>query len=462
MDWESMILEKILAQDLQAADHLLSRHGSGLTNPSAFFYLNGYVQLKKGNLTNAWLWLWRGLESFPEDPVLTYFMRQVSERLNRPDQAAIFKRKSEMQGVSSSHFESRFPLEDLPFQPTKNQTRHHRSYRVLQASIEIANQMNTLSTGLGEHGVVSHTLNYYPYYLNYRSDYEWSLIGQRSTPAINAELRKLSSQLQLFYDVFHFHWGTSLTLDGSDIPVLKTEGKKLIMQHWGTDVRLYSEAVKRNPYVLVKNRNEEQIKRNLQRLSRDISHCVVADLELYDWVKDYYEHVSVIPAMVDLSRYTPCDQMPGNPKPLLVHAPTSASIKGTSYILKAVEALKERYDFDFVAVQGKSHEEAMNIFKKADLIIDQLHIGSYGLFAVETMAMSKPVICWISDDMKERYPQDLPIIVANPDTIRDRIEHVLQNLDMLPEKGQQGRRYAEQHHDMLKNSRQALYLYDSL
>lgn len=462
LDWETIILEKIKMNDFTTADDLLAKHQNDLQHLPVFYYLNGYLHIKKENLTNAWLWLWRGLEFYSDDPVLTYLMQNVYKRFNRPDQAAVYMNKSEPHNHGTDPMVSRFPLEISPIHFPSDTADHQQSPRILQGSIEIANQMHTSSTGLGQYGVISHTLNYYPYYLKYRSDYEWSLIGQRNTPEINALLRKLSYQLQSFYDIFHFHWGTSLTLDGTDIPILKEGGKKLVMQHWGTDVRLYSEAVKRNPYVRVKNRNEDQIKRNLQRLSEQISHCIVSDFELYDWVKDYYDQVSVIPAMVDLSRYIPLKQKHENGKPLIVHAPTSPAIKGTAYILKAVEALQERYDFDFVAVQGKSHEEAMDIFKKADLIIDQLHIGSYGLFAVETMAMAKPVICWISDDMKERYPNDLPIIVANPDTIKDRIEHALKNLDMLPEKGLQGRRYVEQHHDMIKNSRLLLALYESL
>ncbi|WHF46655.1 glycosyltransferase [Bacillus licheniformis] len=102
------------------------------------------------------------------------------------------------------------------------------------------------------------------------------------------------------------------------------------------------------------------------------------------------------------------------------------------------------------------------MYQKADLIIDQLHIGSYGLFAVESMAMGKPVICWISDFMKDHYPSELPLIRANPANITEVIESVLKNRDMLPEIGQKGRKYAEVHHDMVKNSKKTLAVYQSL
>lgn len=69
------------------------------------------------------------------------------------------------------------------------------------------------------------------------------------------------------------------------------------------------------------------------------------------------------------------------------------------------------------------------------------------------MAMGKPVICWISDFMKDHYPSELPLIRANPANITEVIESVLKNRDMLPEIGQKGRKYAEVHHDMVKNSK---------
>jgi glycosyltransferase involved in cell wall biosynthesis len=94
-----------------------------------------------------------------------------------------------------------------------------------------------------------------------------------------------------------------------------------------------------------------------------------------------------------------------------------------------------------------SHYEAKKIYKEADLIIDQLLLGSYGLFSIEAMAMGKPVLTWISDFMKDKYPDDLPIISANPDSIKDKLKNILDNRDMLLEIGKKGRKYVEKYHD---------------
>jgi glycosyltransferase involved in cell wall biosynthesis len=322
--------------------------------------------------------------------------------------------------------------------------------------------MHAISKGLSLHNVASKTLNYYPYYLNYSSDYTWNLLNQRSTPSLNLKLRKLTIELLNNHDLFHFHFGTTLTFDYSDLPLLKTAQKPVIMHHWGSDVRLHSVALRTNPYALVKDNNEEKIIQKLKTLSGSIKHCIIPDYELFPFVKDFYEKVHIIPSMIDLSKYVPKRDQSKNKVPIIVHAPTSPFIKGTKYILEAVEKLKTRHEFQFKLVQGISHEEAKEIYKQADLIIDQLHIGSYGLFSVEAMALGKPVMCWITDEMKKYYSDDLPIISANPDTIKDSLEYILKNLDMLSDVGKNSRIYVEKYHDASVNSLLIRDIYQNL
>lgn len=332
--------------------------------------------------------------------------------------------------------------------------------RVLHGTMEIANQMNTITKGLKNLGVKVHTLNYYPSYLGYKSDYNLNLSSFGNINEVDIETKKLASKMIAENDIFHFHFGTSLTLNHSDLPLLKELNKKVIMQYWGSDVRMYSKAIKLNKYVKVKDMNEDSIKRKLEFISKYIPDCLV-DYELAEYVKGYHSNIHYTRAAVDLNKYKFIKET-NNKKLLIVHAPTAPEYKGTNYILKAVDELKEKYDFNFKLVKGMSHEEAVKIYEKADLIIDQILCGGYGLFAIETMAMGKPVICWIDDFMKEKYPIELPIISANPDNIKEKIEFVIKNKDMLKEIGIQGRKYVEKYHDMNIISKNMLQIYKSL
>lgn len=333
--------------------------------------------------------------------------------------------------------------------------------RVLQGTAECGNQMHALSNGLRSHGVLAHSLNYWPGYHGRSSDYSWPLTKEPKGPLLHEKLRKLAKAFIPAYDIFHFYQFHSLTLDWSDYPLLKEAGKTVIMQHSGNDVRQASVARKLNPYVVV-TQDEYAIKRRLSAMAYHVEHCLVPDKETQLYVRDYYPRVSVIPAMLDLSGYPVDAERKPSERLRIVHAPTADSTKGSRQIAAAIEALKQRYPIDYLLIENMSHEQAKALCRKADLIIDQLCAGSYGMLSVEGMALGKPVICWISDYMTALYPTDLPLIRANPNTIRDVLEDILRNRDSLPERGRCGRAYVEQHHDARQNSREVLNLYQKL
>jgi len=92
------------------------------------------------------------------------------------------------------------------------------------------------------------------------------------------------------------------------------------------------------------------------------------------------------------------------------------------------------------------------MYQGADLVIDQLLAGWYGGFAVEAMALAKPVICYIREDDLKYIPQamraELPIINATPDSIYTVVrEWVTSRRHGLRERGLQSRRYVERWHE---------------
>lgn len=332
--------------------------------------------------------------------------------------------------------------------------------RILHGTIEIANHMHTLTEGLKELGANAKTLNYYPSYLGYKSDYIFNINLFKNANEANMETKKLALKMILENDIFHFHFATSLTLDYWDFHIIKDLNKKIIMHHWGSDVRMVSIAKKINPYVKVKVLDEELIKRRLEFLSRFVDYCVVADQELYCYVKMFYKNVVLIPQAIDTNKYKNVNSdVEKNHGFLIVHAPTHRESKGTSFIINAVQNLEQKYDFEFRLVENVSHEEAKKIYEKADLIIDQVLSAGYGLFALECMAMGKPVICSISDFMKDYYPKELPIISAGPYEIESKLEFILNNKDMLDSIGNKGREYVLKYHDYLVVSKRVLELY---
>jgi len=415
------------------------------------YSMKAIITMMKGITLESEIILKNALEKEPYNEDLLFNISYLMDKKKEDKQALEYFCKARLFNADSN-----VKVEDI----ISNFKSIGNNLRVIQGTIEIADQMHTVTEGLKKIGVSAKTLNYYPSYLEYKSDYIFDINLFKDINKANIETKKLASKIIGENDVFHFHFGTSLTLDYSDLQLLNELGKKVIMQYWGSDVRMYSKAVKMNPYVKVKDINEDGIKRRLELISKYISNCIV-DYELVEYVKDYHSNVHYTTVTIDLKKYNFIKET-HNKKLLIVHAPTAPEFKGTNYILKAIEELKVKYDFDFKLVQGMTHEHAIKIYEQADLIIDQILTGSYGVFAVESMAMGKPVICWISDFMKEKYPKELPIISANPDNIEEKIEYAIKNKDILKDIGIKSRSYAEKYHDMNKISKDIFTIYNKI
>ena len=135
----------------------------------------------------------------------------------------------------------------------------------------------------------------------------------------------------------------------------------------------------------------------------------------------------------------------------IVHAPNHRMFKGTRFIEAAVSELSaEGLAVELVLVERIPNEQALKIYQTADIIVDQVMVGFHGFFALEAMAMSKPVVCFIRDPA--RYLIDVkssPIIYANPDDIKLVLRKwVIASQSERLNRGRQGRSYVEKNYSM--------------
>ncbi len=132
----------------------------------------------------------------------------------------------------------------------------------------------------------------------------------------------------------------------------------------------------------------------------------------------------------------------------VVHAPNHRMFKGTSYLESAIEELKnEGVSIELVMVERVPNAEAIKIYQTADVIFDQCVVGFHGYFALEAMALGKPVMCFIRKP--EEYllhSKECPIINTHVNTLKSDLHFLVKNRDKLPEIGRQGRSYIEKYH----------------
>ena len=321
--------------------------------------------------------------------------------------------------------------------------------KVVHGTMMIANQAPMMVNEMRRLGTTAATFSYYRTYLGYDVDYDYVLADAPDDATRLAATTRIAANAMIEFDVFHFWFNTTFTLDYSDLPMLKNLGAPVFMQHAGSDVRTLDKAKAMNKWAVVKPIPEAAIHQQLSVVSRYIRTAIIGEERLYEYVKDYYDKVHMVPITIDLEQFPLPTEHEQNERPLVVHAPTSPEYKGTKYVMKAVEAMKAKgYDFDFQLVQGMAHADAVDVYRRADIILDQFLGGGVGSLATEGMALGKTVLCWVCDRAREGYPEEPPVLSANPDTLEDQLEKALNEPGLRKEMGPRARSYVERYHDV--------------
>ena len=121
-------------------------------------------------------------------------------------------------------------------------------------------------------------------------------------------------------------------------------------------------------------------------------------------------------------------------------------------------------DVELRIVEGLHHGEALERYRDADIVVDQLNAGWYGLFAIECMALGKPVVTFLHEEAtrrtEEAFGLPVPIVNASAETLHDRLaELVALGPSGREEIGRASREYAERVHDLDRVTDQLLDVY---
>jgi glycosyltransferase involved in cell wall biosynthesis len=255
--------------------------------------------------------------------------------------------------------------------------------------------------------------------------------------------RRLARQFEAFArlapqtDVFHFYFGLTLIPKSLQFPLLRALRKKSVFHYLGSDIR------GKTPAELVFGKRADAE--------------IVGSYAATRWVPEAH----VIPPGLDLRPFTPVPPS-DNPHPLVVHAPSSRERKGTRFVIAACEKLNLELD----VVEGVPHDVARERYARADIVVDQLNAGWHGVFALEAMALGKPVVAHIDPETADRSAQGfgarVPIVPATKETLVEALRPLVERSALRRELGVAGRAYVEQVHDIDRVADRLVDLYRSL
>ena len=307
----------------------------------------------------------------------------------------------------------------------------------------------------GENVEVFNTKDYN--YLNPKKYFEYT--------RANREIK----QLILWSDVIHWYYDFKIFHSEKFINLIKEFKKPSVVEFLGSDVRIPEILFPQNPYYkkifsedyLYKFESLEQ-SRTVQKKFKDAGFEALVRPELEQFIqKDIFSSYIKINNRIDVKRYTPAYPSSENKKALIVHPVTDRSAKGTLYILDVINSLKKKYNFDLLLIENSEHKNVMQQLSKADIVIDQLILGAFGTISLEGMALGKPTVCFLTDDLQKKLP-GIPLVNSNPDSIYSSLESLLVNPSLRNEIGKKSRQYVEENHDSDKIAIQLKNIYEEV
>jgi len=267
------------------------------------------------------------------------------------------------------------------------------------------------------------------------------------------------------YDVFHFHFLASFFCISSfcELKYLKKLGKRIVFHFCGCDIREKSATIEKYElscctecdYPSEACENSFKTKnRKLARKYGDLFLVTTPDL------LQYVPEARHLPFTKDILDY---ESIPSLPKKdgiiRIVHATNHDGIEGTHYVEEAAARLKsEGYPVELIILRKVPHEKALQLFKSADICVGKLMMGYYANFQIETMAMGKPTLCYIRDDLKP-FASDCPIVNTTPKNVYENLKRLCEDGELRESLGRRGIEFVKKEHDNLKIGKRLLEYY---
>jgi glycosyltransferase involved in cell wall biosynthesis len=325
------------------------------------------------------------------------------------------------------------------------------------------------SKALKETGYCSTTLMKDYYSINKKSDYDlyFGDVINRS----KFRLKYFCHEYVVFYyilknyDIIHIpFYGLNFNdswIKKNEIKFLKRFNIKIVVLPYGGDFYQYSQIPDISVrHVLLCNypdaaKREPEIKRKIEDyiINADIIVSGFQVEGLPRWDLFPFNHV-----IIDAQAITPVKRLKLNDGidgiVNIVHTPNHKSIKGTEYLVNAVNLLKaEGLLVELLIIEGKTNDEVLQILNfEADVLVEQLIGNAYALSAMEGMACGLPVISNLSNVIytqafrRYSYLNECPILSGCPENITEILRIVIKNPNLRQELGAASRKYVEKYH----------------
>ncbi len=256
---------------------------------------------------------------------------------------------------------------------------------------------------------------------------------------------------------------------------LKNNNKKIFMLAGGTDAYYW----KYGPKKLKYGPFEDILKYDIKSISyqsdksfqfnKQFSYEVDGIIPILHELKVCYEpHPKLkplIPIPINTEKIKFTENKPKK-KLIIFHGLNRYGFKGTKYVEKAFNILRDKYPEDLeLIIKGKLPlSEYLELMNKTNVVIDQTSSYSLGVNGLYALAKGKVVLGGAEPECLESMGvKESPVINILPDVddIVKKIENLLDNRSNIPSIGEKSRLFCEENHDYIKVAKKYIEIWNA-
>lgn len=158
-----------------------------------------------------------------------------------------------------------------------------------------------------------------------------------------------------------------------------------------------------------------------------------------------------LPVVVDPAQWRSSRLPLTSGTPVVAYVPSNSPMKGDASIDVQLSALEAEGLIRYHRLERVPSADMPDVYRSADIVLDQFRLGDYGVAACEAMAAGRIVVGHVHDDVRRRVHEvtgrHLPVVEARFDGVGAKIREILHDPVRWRESAADGVSFVDQVHD---------------
>ena len=200
----------------------------------------------------------------------------------------------------------------------------------------------------------------------------------------------------------------------------------------------------------------KQFEKLHQFIYENIQGVIATDLDYHIPLQNHPKYLGLISSPINLDKFSK-NELEITDKIVIFHGINRESYfkKGNDFFEKTLDIIKAKYvqKVEVLTVENVPYNQYINLYKKANIVLDQLYGHDQGSNGLEGMAKGKVVFTNASDVFEKHYNLTEKVAInglPDVDYLVNELSFLIENQAEIKAIGKRARTFIEKEHDYVK------------